>query len=367
MMRADSASSAERIEATLAFSSSGVSPWNGWPSARSEGFCSSPSSPPVQHTSTVWTPSAWYRATVGAPFDASSSGWAWTESRVRRGAALGSVISRRARGALGPSPVGRYPAPCLHESGHVRSPAVPARSIVTAAVATVLVVIAAACDTDDGKTLRPPTSSERVAMPTTTTSTTVPGTGLDAGAVTSFPGLTGSSGIATAPFTMIVPWAEGAAIDAAFTCDGADVSPLISWTAPPAGTVEMALLMVDESADFIHWAVVGIPPTAGQKPQGTPFAGAIEGTNSFGNVGYQGPCPPAGAAHTYRFMLYALSQQAELPDVFTGQDLESVAGPAAIDVADVSGTYAARRLISSWSGSWSHVQPGSGRKRSSRR
>jgi Raf kinase inhibitor-like YbhB/YbcL family protein len=139
---------------------------------------------------------------------------------------------------------------------------------------------------------------------------------------------------------VILPWAEGAAIDPKYTCDGGDVSPLITWTAPPAGTVEMALLMVDESADYIHWAVAGIPPIAGQKPEGTPFTGAIEGTNSFGNVGYQGPCPPAGAAHTYRFTLYALSQQAELPADFTGQDLESVAGPAALTVADVSGTYA---------------------------
>jgi Raf kinase inhibitor-like YbhB/YbcL family protein len=215
---------------------------------------------------------------------------------------------------------------------------VSARSIVTAAVATVLVIVAAACDTDDGKTLRPPTPSERAALPTTTTSTTV--VGLD-GAATSFPAVPETSGIAAAPFTLILPWAEGAAIDRKYTCDGGDVSPSITWTAPPAGTVEMALLMIDESADFIHWAVVGIPPTAGQKPEGTPFVdGAIEGTNSFGNVGYQGPCPPAGAAHTYRFTLYALSQQAELPDTFTGQDLESVAGPAAIDVADVSGTYA---------------------------
>jgi Raf kinase inhibitor-like YbhB/YbcL family protein len=140
---------------------------------------------------------------------------------------------------------------------------------------------------------------------------------------------------------MSLPWAEGATIDARFTCDAGDVSPMISWTAPPAGTVEMALLMIDESADFVHWAVVGIPPTAGQKPEGTPFAGgAIEGKNSFGNLGYQGPCPPAGAAHTYRFTLYALSQQAELPDAFTGQDLEPVAEAAALAVADVSGTYA---------------------------
>ena len=78
------------------------------------------------------------------------------------------------------------------------------------------------------------------------------------------------------------------------------MSPLISWTAPPAGTVEMALLMIDESANYIHWAVVGIPPTAGQKPEGSPFAGAIEGTNSFGNTGYRArarrPAPPTRTA-----------------------------------------------------------------------
>src|ERR1035437_5306791 len=47
----------------------------------SAGLRISPSSPPVQHTNTVWTPSWWYRATVPAPLDASSSGWAWTASR----------------------------------------------------------------------------------------------------------------------------------------------------------------------------------------------------------------------------------------------------------------------------------------------
>ncbi len=48
------------------------------------GLRMSPSSPPVQHTSTVRTPSAWYLATVGAPLEASSSGCAWTLSRQRR-------------------------------------------------------------------------------------------------------------------------------------------------------------------------------------------------------------------------------------------------------------------------------------------
>src|SRR5437016_8385620 len=45
------------------------------------GLRMSPASPPVQHTSTQRTPSAVYLATVPAPFDASSSGWACTASR----------------------------------------------------------------------------------------------------------------------------------------------------------------------------------------------------------------------------------------------------------------------------------------------
>ena len=50
------------------------------------GFRMSPSSPPVQHTRTVWTPWSWYRATVAGPFEDSSSGWAWTARRHRRSA-----------------------------------------------------------------------------------------------------------------------------------------------------------------------------------------------------------------------------------------------------------------------------------------
>src|SRR5947207_14685065 len=49
----------------------------------------SPASPPVQQTRTLRTPSAAYFAVVPAPFEASSSGWAWTWSRHRR-----SVVTR---------------------------------------------------------------------------------------------------------------------------------------------------------------------------------------------------------------------------------------------------------------------------------
>src|ERR1700693_3895432 len=63
---------------------------SGEPGCSTAGFKMSPASPPVQHTSTLCTPSAAYFAVVPAPFDASSSGCACTCSRLRR-----SSVTRR--------------------------------------------------------------------------------------------------------------------------------------------------------------------------------------------------------------------------------------------------------------------------------
>jgi phosphatidylethanolamine-binding protein (PEBP) family uncharacterized protein len=41
-----------------------------------------------------------------------------------------------------------------------------------------------------------------------------------------------------------------------FTCDGADISPELAWTEPPAGMKTLALIMDDPDAPrgtFVHW------------------------------------------------------------------------------------------------------------------
>ena len=188
-----------------------------------------------------------------------------------------------------------------------------------------------ACDTDDGRQLRPPTSEQRAAL-TTTTSIGAVGTA-GAGAPTTDPAS------AAGPLSITAPWADGAAMDRRYTCDGQDVSPALSWTAPPAGTVELALLVTDDdAADFVHWAVAGIPPQAGGVAQGATIDGAIQGQTSFGQTGWGGPCPPSGR-HTYRFSLYALSQQAEVTDGFAAADLQVYTDTASLAVAEVTGTY----------------------------
>src|SRR5688572_6864725 len=90
------------------------------------GLRMSPSSPPVQHTSTVRTPWAWYLATVPAPLDDSSSGWAWTVSRQRVGSGTGRGYPdprSPPRGSAVAVPVvttGRGPRPAASEppAGH---------------------------------------------------------------------------------------------------------------------------------------------------------------------------------------------------------------------------------------------------------
>jgi Raf kinase inhibitor-like YbhB/YbcL family protein len=106
---------------------------------------------------------------------------------------------------------------------------------------------------------------------------------------------------------------EGGSIPATFTCDGADQSPPLSWSAGPQAA-EYALLMTDLDAPggtFVHWAVFGIRGDARGTVQGRPPERAREAQNDFGDVGYGGPCPPADdPPHRYVFTIYALRSHA---------------------------------------------------------
>ncbi|MBN1680738.1 MAG: YbhB/YbcL family Raf kinase inhibitor-like protein [Anaerolineae bacterium] len=106
------------------------------------------------------------------------------------------------------------------------------------------------------------------------------------------------------------------------TCEGDDISPEMTWTDPPPGTVEYALVVHDPDAprgDWVHWIVYHIPVNVRTLPQD--FAkervlsdGTHQGLNDFGKIGYGGPCPPPGhGPHRYYFTLYALDVRILLP------------------------------------------------------
>jgi Raf kinase inhibitor-like YbhB/YbcL family protein len=109
-------------------------------------------------------------------------------------------------------------------------------------------------------------------------------------------------------------------IPAQFTCDGSDISPALSWTAPPEGTQSLALIVDDPDAPrgtFVHWVLYDLPASERGLPEGVPpqrrlTSGASQGRNDFGKVGYGGPCPPAGPPHRYYFRLCALDTRLDL-------------------------------------------------------
>jgi Raf kinase inhibitor-like YbhB/YbcL family protein len=111
------------------------------------------------------------------------------------------------------------------------------------------------------------------------------------------------------------------------TCDGKDRSPELSWSAPPAGTKSLAIIVEDPdsaSGDFTHWLAFNLRPDVLSIPEGGDPAelGGTSGLNSFHRPGYSGPCPPQGEFHRYVFHVLALDA---MVDPALGSDRSAVA------------------------------------------
>ena len=120
-----------------------------------------------------------------------------------------------------------------------------------------------------------------------------------------------------------------------FTCDGADISPELVWTAPPPETQSFALLVIDRDAlvgSFVHWIIYDLPAAARGIPQGLPKQaelpdGSRQGQNDFDKIGYGGPCPPGKSVHHYVFALYALDSKLNLPAGASRKQVETALQP----------------------------------------
>lgn len=113
-----------------------------------------------------------------------------------------------------------------------------------------------------------------------------------------------------------------------YTCKGANKSPQLKWSHAPDKTKSYAIIVSDPDAPggtFIHWVIWNIPSNelnGGISQEAILNTGAAQGVNSFGKVGYGGPCPPAGNKHRYIFTLYALDRKLELKPKATSDELE---------------------------------------------
>lgn len=127
---------------------------------------------------------------------------------------------------------------------------------------------------------------------------------------------------------------DGELIPKKYTCDGADVSPQLSWTQPPEGTKSMVLICDDPDAPmgtWVHWVLYGLSPDTLELSENIPddkevLSGAKHGINDFRRYGYGGPCPPGGT-HRYFFKLYAVDTEVDLnPGATKGEVLGTIKG-----------------------------------------
>ncbi len=120
------------------------------------------------------------------------------------------------------------------------------------------------------------------------------------------------------------------------TAGGANVAPELQWRNPPAGAVEIAIVMTDINDGFVHWVVAGIDPVSGTVFEGLVPPGAVEAVNDFGQNGYGGPAPPIGSdAHSYVFKVLALDEFSGLAPDQVGADVIADIESKAIGVAEL--------------------------------
>jgi Raf kinase inhibitor-like YbhB/YbcL family protein len=139
--------------------------------------------------------------------------------------------------------------------------------------------------------------------------------------------------------------AQGA-IPSKYTCDGKDISPPLSWTGVPHGAKSFALICDDPDAPlktWVHWVYFDIPPSENNLPEGispdeNPAPGGTHGMNSFGKLGYGGPCPPSGT-HRYFFKLYALDTALGLDPGISKKELLKAMEGHILGQTELMGTY----------------------------
>jgi Raf kinase inhibitor-like YbhB/YbcL family protein len=133
---------------------------------------------------------------------------------------------------------------------------------------------------------------------------------------------------------------EGGLIPAKHTCDGGDVSPPLAWSGAPPGTASYALIVDDPDAPagtWDHWLLWNLQGTS--LAEGAPDG--VAGSNSWGQPGWRGPCPPSGT-HRYVFRLLALDTSLDLPPGARKNALLAAATGHVLAEARLTGRYARR-------------------------
>jgi len=135
-------------------------------------------------------------------------------------------------------------------------------------------------------------------------------------------------------------FADGAVIPDKYTqASASPVSPQLSWTDVPDGTLSFALIMHDPdvamqktTSDVLHWLAFNIPGTATSLPEAVPNVaslpdGTVQPLNTGKKNGFMGSGAGCCVYHHYTWELFALDTKLSLgPDATRDQVLAAMSG-----------------------------------------
>jgi Raf kinase inhibitor-like YbhB/YbcL family protein len=142
-------------------------------------------------------------------------------------------------------------------------------------------------------------------------------------------------------------FSHGNRIPEVHTCEGEDLSPALQWSGVPIERRSLAVICDDPDAPkgtWVHWVLYNLPGESVELAQGVPQlpelpSGARQGRNDFGEIGYNGPCPPPGKPHRYYFRLYALDILLTLPHGVSRAELDRAMADHIVGQGTLMGVY----------------------------
>lgn len=132
-----------------------------------------------------------------------------------------------------------------------------------------------------------------------------------------------------------------------YTCEGENISPELSWDGVPKEAKFLVLILHDPDSPrpngFTHWLLYDIPASMDRFRENVPrheqlADGARQGRNDSGEIGYAGPCPPAGR-HRYFVRLYALREKLGLSAGATADEVRLALDGKVIEQCELMATY----------------------------
>lgn len=137
-------------------------------------------------------------------------------------------------------------------------------------------------------------------------------------------------------------FAKGGVIPTLYTCDGDNINPPLVIDRVPGDAKSLVLIVEDMDSKpegFTHLIIYNLSPETLNIESGNLSAEASYGINDYGEIGYDGPCPPQNENHKYYFRIYAIGERLPNDKNLNRKDIEEAIRGKIIKEGEFYGQY----------------------------